>query len=315
MPPPFLGTDDGVWEFRGKSGRQLGLKGRRVSHLAVRGPALIACVPHDGLYARSATDFTRIWEGDARACAVSPRGVLYVGSEPAMVHWSVDEGKTWNTAEAIDHLPTRGEWYFPPPPHQPHVRSIDFLPGDPETVLVGVEVGGFIVSRDGGISWEELNDGLNVDVHTARPDPSHPRRIYAVTGGGFHASNDGGHTWKYRMEGIDRWYTAGLHVNPAQEGELLVAAGDRPPGRNGRLYYSSDGGQSWRRAEGDGLPGEFDSVPVPLFASGRVYVGTDKGEVFAAEAAEGSWNLAGSIETAINAMAAEGVTSSVDSGA
>ncbi|MBI4220585.1 MAG: hypothetical protein HY682_10600 [Chloroflexi bacterium] len=313
---PFLilGTDDGVWELTPSGAERIGMQGKRICHVAHRANVTLASVPHDGLYLRKDGRFRRIWTGDARACAISPRGVLYVGAEPAMVHWSVDEGKTWNTAEAIDHLPTRDDWYFPPPPHKPHVRSIDFFPGDPETVLVGIEVGGFIVSPDGGISWEEMNEGINVDVHTARPDPSNPRCIYAVTGGGFHASEDGGHTWQHRMEGIDRWYTAGLHVNPAQEGELLVAAGDRPPGRNGRLYHSSDGGNSWGRAKGNGLPGEFESVPVPLFAPGRVYVGTDKGEIFSAKRVEGSWSPAGFVGTPINAMAADGATSSVDSG-
>lgn len=312
--PPILGTNDGVWEISGKRGRQIGLKGRRISHAAVRVPWLIACVPHDGLYARNGSDFARIWEGDARACAVSPDGTLYVGSEPAMVHWSAGGGKTWRKAEAVDRLPTRKDWDFPPPPHLPHVRSIDFLPGDPKTVLVGIEVGGFIVSRDGGNSWEEMNSGLNVDVHTARPDPSNPAHFYAVTGGGFHASMDAGRTWERRMEGVDRWYTAGLHVNPEREGELLIAAGDRPPGRHGRLYHSDDGGGEWHQLEAGGIPADFDSVPVPLFADGAIWIGSPVGDVFRADDLNNPFERVATLPVSINALAAEGVISSVDSG-
>lgn len=272
-------------------------------------------MPHDGLYLRRDSGFARIWAGDARACAVSPDGAIYVGSEPAMVHWSTDGGAAWHKAEAIDHLRTRGEWYFPPPPHQPHVRSIDFLPGSPGTVLAGIEVGGFIVSRDGGASWEEMNDGLNVDVHTARPDPSNPGRIYAVTGDGFHASEDGGRTWQRRMDGVDRWYTAGLHVNPARQGQLLIAAGDRPPGRNGRVYLSDDSGRSWRRLRSRGLPADFDSVPVPLFAADAVWIGSPDGSVFRADDILGDFGRVASVPASINAMTAEGASSSVDSGA
>jgi len=32
-------------------------------------------------------------------------------------------------------------WYSPPPPHQPHVRSIDFLSGIAGSVLLGVDGG------------------------------------------------------------------------------------------------------------------------------------------------------------------------------
>src|SRR5207244_681746 len=126
------------------------------------------------------------------ACAIAPDGTLYVGIEPAMLFRSADGGTTWTRLAAIDALPTRASWYFPPPPHQPHVRSIDFLPHAARSVLAGVEVGGVLLSPDGGVSWREMNDGVHVDVHTVRPDPGQPGRLIAVTGDGVYRSEDDG---------------------------------------------------------------------------------------------------------------------------
>ena len=98
-----------------------------------------------------------MWEGDARSCAIGPDGALIAGVEPAMIYRSDDGGDTWRRLDPIDALPTRAEWTFPPPPHEPHVLSIDFLPEDPAALLAGVEVGGVILSPDRGETWVERN--------------------------------------------------------------------------------------------------------------------------------------------------------------
>ncbi len=81
---------------------------------------------------------------------------------------------------------------FPVPPHEPHIGSIDFLPITESSVLVGVEVGGVLLSVDYGDNWREMNNGVNVDVYTAPPDPPKPGHKKAVTGGGLHLSEDSG---------------------------------------------------------------------------------------------------------------------------
>jgi len=123
-----FGTNDGVWQLAEDTARRTGLAGKEVSHVGSRKGVTLAAVPYDGLYELSITGERRIWEGDARSCAIGPDGKLYVGVEPAMVFRSDDAGETWKRLDKIDELPTRESWYFPPPPHEPHVRSIDFLP-------------------------------------------------------------------------------------------------------------------------------------------------------------------------------------------
>lgn len=306
-----LGTEDGVWNVEAESARRLGLAGKAVLHVAAEGGVVLAAVEHDGLYVVDAAGARRIWEGNAHSCAVAADGAYYVGIEPAMVLRSTDAGESWQRCDAIDDLPTREDWTFPPPPHEPHVLSIDFLPGEPESVIAGVEVGGVLLSRDQGVHWTELNNGVYVDVHSVRPDPSEAGRLLAVTGSGFYASEDGGESWERRMDGVDNGYTIGMQINPDRAGEVLLSSGDRPPGLNGTLYHSLDAGRTWSELGGEGLPARNRRAPVPFFADGAVWAGTDEGKLLRANDAQGSWELVCDVGVAINAVSAEGRPSSV----
>lgn len=335
-----IATDDGLWSLAGGpfargAAERVGLAERRVTHVARGREVVVGAVPRDGLYAVEEGRERRVWEGDARSCAVGPDGSLYVGCEPAMVWRSVDGGERWGRCDAIDGLPSRGEWTFPPPPHEPHVLSIDFLPDDPASVLAGVEVGGVILSHDGGDSWEERNEGVYVDVHSVRPDPSAAGSLFAVTGNGFYASEDAGASWERRMEGMGHWYTTGLSVHPGRAGVLLVASGEGPPGVRGRVYSSVDGGRRWvlmggaevggsvavgdRRGgwepQGGGvgleLPPAEGRVPVPLLTAEAAWLGGNDGRLYRSEGVEGRWSVVAELPAAINALVGEGSPSSV----
>lgn len=50
-------------------------------------------------------------------------------------------------------------------------------------VVAGIEVGGALLSSNGGASWRDTSKGgLYEDVHSCRVDPWDPSRWYAVTG-------------------------------------------------------------------------------------------------------------------------------------
>lgn len=142
----------------------------------------------------------RVWKGDARSCCAwdQPDGGLglAVGTEPADVFCSLDGGRTFSEGtDGFAAAPSRAQWKFPAPPHQPHVLSIEPLPvaagsggADPGAgqvqLVAGIEVGGVLVSRDagGGGPWEERSKGLFTDVHSCRIDPHDPSRWLTVTG-------------------------------------------------------------------------------------------------------------------------------------
>ena len=48
-------------------------------------------------------------------------------------------------------------WTFPPPPHEAHVRYIAADARVPGEILLGVEEGGVLRSRDYGASWEDIS--------------------------------------------------------------------------------------------------------------------------------------------------------------
>jgi photosystem II stability/assembly factor-like uncharacterized protein len=188
---------------------------------------------------------------------------------PALLYRSDDGGETWTACVSVRRIPGYERWTFPPPPHIPHVRSIAPDPLVEGAVYIGVEEGGVYRSPDGGETWESLNEGLYWDVHAVLPGPD-GQRLYATTGGGFYRSDDGGRRWEQRMAGLDRRYTVGLALAPAQPRRLYVAAAATPPpgwreGANAALYASEDAGEHWRRLTG-GLPDRLDEMVGALMA-------------------------------------------------
>ncbi|MCH8940514.1 MAG: hypothetical protein IIC27_05285 [Chloroflexi bacterium] len=309
-----FGTSDGVWQLDGTTTKRIGMEGMVVSHVANRKGTTLAAVPRDGLYMLSEDGERCVWEGDARASAIGPDGKFYVGTEPAMVFRSDDVGKTWKRLDQMDDLPTRSEWSFPPAPHEAHVRSIDFLPDSEGSVLVGIEVGGVLLSDDHGDNWREMNDGVYVDVHAVRPDPSHPGRLVAVTGRGLYVTEDNGESWEHITEGLGQGYAVGVHINPSRAGEVLIATGQAPPGVNGQVYHSLNGGHSWERIQDPILPEHYDVVPVVLFTEDGAWIATDKGQIFHADDPRGGWTLTSEVPTPVHSASAGGSPSSISSG-
>lgn len=223
-----------------------------------------------GTLARS-TDGGRTWADitpaiarneDVWAVAAAPDvpGELFVGASHARLLHSVDHGRTFRECAAFLKLPGRDRWSFPPPPHIPHVRAIEFDPRDPATVYVGVEEGGVARSRDRGESFELLNSGIYEDVHSLAVDPQNPRRLYATTGAGFYLSENRGGAWRHVTRGLSRSYTVPLFVASGESEEIYTAAAAGPPpfwstgpaGADALIFRSVDYGMSFEPLGGEG---------------------------------------------------------------
>jgi photosystem II stability/assembly factor-like uncharacterized protein len=219
-------------------------------------------------------------------------GAVYAGTEPSRLFRSDDRGESWRELGALLELPSRPSWSFPPRPSTSHVRWIAPSPHDPGLLLVGIELGGLMRSRDGGQSWQDHRPGAQRDVHALAWHPRVPGCAYEAGGGGAAFSTDAGETWQPADEGLDRHYTWSVTVDPDDSGCWYISASTGPFAAHGRgdpqarIYRRRDG-ETWQPLTG-GLPEPLPAMPYAvlategrLFADGQLWESRDRGESWA----------------------------------
>ncbi|MCC7077216.1 MAG: hypothetical protein IT198_08835 [Acidimicrobiia bacterium] len=219
---------------------------------------------------------SRIW-----AVAVGADGAVYAGLEPAALHRL---GRGPAADFDLTAVPGHDFWHSPWGP-----ANLSSIVVDGSRIVVGVEVGGVVVSHDAGATWSDRNDGLYEDVHHLITDGD---RFHATTGMGFHTSKDEGLSWVWANEGVDRGYTQGLTRCGSR---LVMASSSGPPpmwesgGPEAALLVAetSDDPLQWRVAvEGFGgnverqaLQSDADLV-VAATRAGELLVSSDAAETF-----------------------------------
>lgn len=103
---------------------------------------------------------------------------------------------------------------------------------------------GLIKSVDGGVSWQDVSEGLNgpVDFHTMAVDSEDVDHIYGYYAGALQRTLDGGDSWEYLNNAPDQIIQLS---NGNKQGQLYAAT------TNG-LYVSNDQGNSWELAAFEG---------------------------------------------------------------
>jgi photosystem II stability/assembly factor-like uncharacterized protein len=232
---------------------------------------------------------------DVFSIAVSPAdGAVYAGCEPSMLFRSADGGTSWEELSALREIPSAPNWSFPPRPWTSHVRWIAPSPHDAARLLVGIELGGVMLSEDGGSTWKDHRPGAQPDCHALAWHPEAEGRAYEAAGGGAAWSSDAGETWRGADEGRDRHYTWALAVDPDEPERWFVSASPGPMQAHGsrsaeaHLYrWESEG--PWKRLT-EGLPDPLDSMPYALaFAGDALVAGLADGRVFLSDDRGASW--------------------------
>jgi photosystem II stability/assembly factor-like uncharacterized protein len=226
--------------------------------------------------------------------AVSPAdGAVYAGTEPSRLFRSDDSGDSWRELDALLELPSRPTWSFPPRPWTSHVRWIAPSPHDPDTLLVGIELGGLMRSTDGGMTWQDHRPGAQPDVHSLAWHPRVEGRAYEAGGGGAAFSEDGGDTWHPADEGRDRNYTWAVTVDPENPDLWYVSASTGPFAAHGGddpealIYRRSD--SEWAPLAG-GLPEPLPAMPYALVAADdRLFAGLADGQIWESADRGGTW--------------------------
>jgi len=198
-------------------------------------------------------DYRDIW-----AMAVHPTrpNEIYVGTLPAAIYVSENGGRSFRELSAFRKLPEYSKWTFPPPPHTPHVRCITLDARVPDEILVGIEEGGVVRSRDCGETWEDIsgpssamafpeyNDPAGIlpyqmgkhedgrvyrDVHWVMRHPVRLETLYASTGIGTYRTDDGGKVWEKLEYGMGRAYAIPMTNHPAAPDRIYLGAAENGP--------------------------------------------------------------------------------------
>lgn len=231
---------------------------------------------------------------------------LYAGVEPAGIYRSQRDGRDWTRLDGFDSVEDEAAWPTNPHRDTAWVRDITTVPGRPDTLLAGVEVGGLVASTDGGESWRQV-EAVPDDVHHILPITAQRWVVSCGVGGpdrygGVFETTDAGETWAERDLGPyeyvrescydDRLYTAGNRSGPLwtpPDAALFVD-------RNGTL-------------ESVPYPGEPDSFVISWAVHGEeVFAGTNDGAILRGP---GDWERIGRVPVSESDQQAWGVRSLV----
>jgi photosystem II stability/assembly factor-like uncharacterized protein len=227
--------------------------------------------------------------------------VVYAGTEPSDLLRSEDDGATWRGSPALTSLPSAPTWSFPPRPWSHHTRWICLHPTDPSTIYAGIELGGVMVTRDGGETWEDRKPGSQFDAHALATHPAAPERVYEAAGGGVAVSEDAGRTWRPVDAGMDRHYAWGLAIDAADPDLWYVSASfgarqaHRQHGDAQAILYRKRGDKPWEPLGGEGSELQQPSPVMPyalLAPRGRPHAliaGMQNGDLLLTDDAGESW--------------------------
>lgn len=311
-----VGTNDGIvviekdsqdWKVAGRA-----LEGLRIEDVQRTDTGTIVAT-EQGIF--ESTDDWVSWKCtlenvDVRCLAIASDGTAYAGADNALLFRRRASEEAFAEVLSFRELPTYETWTFPVSPHVPNIRSIVISRMNPQRVYVGVEVGGVMLTEDGGESWCEARESMHPDIHGLAVAPGEKDHLFAVTGVGFFKTVDGGQSWHARSEGFEDLYSIAVANDPSNPERVFASATagrprnwrERPSGAIAKVYKSDDGGDQWESLMPQGLIEAIDALAVDR--EGTVFAGTYGGQVLAYEAQASAWVVAADGLQAVNSLRA-----------
>ncbi len=212
--------------------------------------------------------------GRVTAITAAPGGAtVYLGAAGGGVFKSVNGGANWSPV--FDDV---GPY---------SIGALAMSPVDTNLVYVGTgeanssvdsyDGAGVFRTTDGGATWSSL--GLEATARIARVaiDPSNPQKLFVAAMGtqfstgpdrGLYRSLDGGANWSKVLFVSDSTGCSDVVINPAHPETVFCATWERVRrftyrrayGPEGGIWRSIDGGTSWTKLNGGGLPAWSDSI-------------------------------------------------------
>jgi photosystem II stability/assembly factor-like uncharacterized protein len=245
--------------------------------------------------------------GRTRALAGVPSEPMtfYMGGVNSGVWKTTDAGRTWQDLWASEPSGSIG--------------AIAVAPSNPNTLYVASGEGlarpdlstgdGIYKSTDAGKTWTHLGLRDGQQIGAVAIDPHDANIVFAAVTGhpygpnterGLFRSTDGGTTWKKVLYVDDKTGASEVAIDPSNPKNIFAGMWQRQEGpwengswsgTNGGLFHSTDGGDTWTKVTGGGLPDGIVQVNLTIspsnpkriygaFATGRnvgIYVTSDGG--------------------------------------
>lgn len=237
----------------------------------------------------------------APARKINGIATVYAGTEPSAIYRSENDGASWIPMPALQHIPSQPTWSFPPRPWTSHVRWMAAHPTDPDTLYAGIELGGVMITRDAGETWEDRKPGSYHDCHALATHRLAPDRIYEAAGEGVAWSDNAGLTWQRADEGLLHHYVWALAVDPTDPDCWYVSAASGPgaahrnQGDAGAGLYRKRGSAPWELINGgsSGLPESLRYMPYALMIAadrpGMILAAFQHGDIWESTDCGSSW--------------------------
>jgi photosystem II stability/assembly factor-like uncharacterized protein len=219
---------------------------------------------------------------------------FFVGTEPANIFTKMAEDEKWRKAKEVSVMRERYDWYMPYSPNPGCVRGFAF---HDNLIYASVEVGGLLVSKDYGTSWNLVPGSsgqprqsphageIHPDVHSVATNPSSPGFVAAPTGGGFFISKDAGSTWMRKYDA----YCRAVWVDPDHSDHMILGPADGV-GKGGRIERTTDGGETWALMMGN-LEEKWPQAMVERFVTfdDQIFAVLSNGKILTAKIGPFSW--------------------------
>jgi photosystem II stability/assembly factor-like uncharacterized protein len=168
------------------------------------------------------------------------RAIMQHPTIPGLVFAGTTEG-FWRSAKGGEN----NSWMVTTS-RQLEINSIAVHPRNPNTIYIGTNNYGVMVSTDGGRNFVPSNGGFSGRfVNTIMADRENPNRVYATTintatgGGFFFVSSDAGTSWEPSMRNMPPRLIAYSILQDERDANVIYL------GTNLGMYRSTDRGGSW----------------------------------------------------------------------
>jgi photosystem II stability/assembly factor-like uncharacterized protein len=317
--PHFLGHKVHHLQFDPRDGRTL-LAAARTGHL---GPTVFRSTnlgrnwkeaqqppsfakPDNGLPGRTVDHTFWLTPGHA-----SEPGSWYAGTSPQGLFRSVDGGVSWTPLPSVNDDAQFRAWMGSAQdgtPDGPKLHSLIVDPRDPAHLVFGMSGGGVHESRDAGLTWAPLIQGMQVvdgfdianisfhDPHCIRLCPAHPDRLYQQNHCGIYRLDRPGDTWqrigrKMPRRVGDIGFPMVVHPRDPDTAWVFPMDGTNvwprtSPAGSPAAYVTRNGGKTWQRLD-QGLPAsqawwtvKRQAMAVDAWAKPALYLGNSGGELW-----------------------------------